>query len=439
MFDRTINNSRICNYFNFLIALIPLSFIVGNTIININLILIILSTFFFFKNFLFKLQYFIVDKLLFIFFLLILFSAISNDINYYLYHKDFSDWKGPYETTLKSLGFFRFFILYLSIRYLIENKIINLKFFFISCTIFTTLVCLDIFYQLYFGKDVFGYKSIARKFPGPFGDEPIAGGYILRFSLFALFLYPIYLLNKSLKFSYLFLAIFLIIYPTAILISGNRMPLLLFILLITSIFIFQKDLRKFFLLFCLIFSLVFLLAFKFNDKVKGNFINLNYQINEMVSFIIPGTSKGNETKVQGFNTYLDQFKSFKDTWLMNKYIGGGIKNFRYNCHLAKSKIDKKKYICNMHPHNYYLEILTETGIAGFLLIFAIFILSFYNVISKISLATLVLNYQIITPFIFLFLIEVFPFKGTGSFFTTVNASYLFLIMGIMIGLVRKQN
>ena len=145
MFDRTINNSRICNYFNFLIALIPLSFIVGNTIININLILIILSTFFFFKNFLFKLQYFIVDKLLFIFFLLILFSAISNDINYYLYHKDFSDWKGPYETTLKSLGFFRFFILYLSIRYLIENKIINLKFFFISCTIFTTLVCLDIF------------------------------------------------------------------------------------------------------------------------------------------------------------------------------------------------------------------------------------------------------------------------------------------------------
>ena len=57
----------------------------------------------------------------------------------------------------------------------------------------------------------------------------------------------------------------------------------------------------------------------------------------------------------------------------------------------------------------------------------------------ISLATLVLNYQIITPFIFLFLIEVFPFKGTGSFFTTVNASYLFLIMGIMIGLVRKQN
>ena len=62
----------------------------------------------------------------------------------------------------------------------------------------------------------------------------------------------------------------------------------------------------------------------------------------MVSFIIPGISKGNEAKPQGFNTYLDQFKSFKDTWLMNKYIGGGIKNFRYNCHLAKSKIDIKK-------------------------------------------------------------------------------------------------
>jgi len=114
MLDRIINNSSISNYFNFLIASIPLSFIVGNTIININLILIILSTFLFFKNFLLKIQYFIVDKLLFIFFFLILFSAISNDVNYYLHHKDFSDWKGPYETTLKSLGFFRFLILYLS-------------------------------------------------------------------------------------------------------------------------------------------------------------------------------------------------------------------------------------------------------------------------------------------------------------------------------------
>ena len=49
--------------------------------------------------------------------------------------------------------------------------------------------------------------------------------------------------------------------------------------------------------------------------------------------------------------------------LINKYFGGGIKNFRYYC--CRPSLDKNsKFICNMHPHNYYLEILTETGISA---------------------------------------------------------------------------
>ena len=42
--------------------------------------------------------------------------------------------------------------------------------------------------------------------------------------------------------------------------------------------------------------------------------------------------------------------------------------------------------------------------------------------------------QRIIPFVFLFLIEIFPIKSTGSFFTTGNATYLFLIMSITIAL-----
>jgi O-antigen ligase len=138
--------------------------------------------------------------------------------------------------------------------------------------------------------------------------------------------------------------------------------------------------------------------------------------------------------------YLKEFETFYDTWLMNKYIGGGIKNFRYYCH-ERPNVDKNaKFICNMHPHNYYLEILTETGILGMFIVLSIFIIIFYlSFVKKYFLNSPLNNNHIIIPFIFLFIAEVFPIKSTGSFFTTGNTSYLFLIIGILIGLIRKKN
>ena len=56
---------------------------------------------------------------------------------------------------------------------------------------------------------------------------------------------------------------------------------------------------------------------------------------------------------------------------MNKYVGGGIKIL--DIIVIKDQILKEnfslssnyKMVCNMHPHNYYLEILTETGVVVF--------------------------------------------------------------------------
>ena len=138
--------------------------------------------------------------------------------------------------------------------------------------------------------------------------------------------------------------------------------------------------------------------------------------------------------------YFKEFSTFYDTWLMHKYMGGGIKNFRYYCH-KRPNIDKNsKFICNMHPHNYYLEILTETGLLGLILILVIFINIFYISFYKKYFLPSSLKYNIfITPFIFLFISEIFPIKSTGSFFTTGNTTYLFLLIAIIVGLVRKEN
>lgn len=420
-------------FFSLLLALMPFSFIAGNMIININLIFIIFSAIILFNKSLFKIKLFFLDKLILLYFFLIILTGTIND--YYFFVQEMS-WKGYFSTILKSILFLKYLFLYIILRYLIEEKFVNLKFFFISCLLATVFVSIDIFYQLLNGKDIFGYEIIGsgRKLSGPFGDELIAGGFIQRFFLFSFFILPVFYPNLSKKYSKFLIPILFLIFFIGIILSGNRMPLLLFLSSVILIIIFQKETRKYFFSFIAIFFVVFFIIYNVNEKVKDNFLNFAYQI------IYLGSAALGSDIYNSRAPYIKEFASFYDTWLINKYIGGGIKNFRYYCH-ARPNIDKNsKFVCNMHPHNYYLEILTETGIIGFLVIVIIFLnilyISFYK---KYFSSTQMKNQITIIPLIFLFIIEIFPIKSTGSFFTTGNSTYLFLLIGILVGLIRRHN
>ena len=222
---------------------------------------------------------------------------------------------------------------------------------------------------------------------------------------------------------------------TGIVLSGNRMPLLLFFLLIFIIFIFQQNIRKFFISFLIVSSLLLFLIINFNTVVKKNFDNFYTQISNMVVVVINKDLSNDKTP-----QYFNEFKTFYDTWLMNKYLGGGIKGFRFYCHKRPNIEKNSKFVCNMHPHNYYLEILTETGIVGFSILITIMVLILkYSIIKKKLLSSLDKRHCLINPFLFLFIVEIFPLKSTGSFFTTGNTTYLFLIISILIGLIREHN
>ena len=425
------------NYFSVLLALLPISFVAGNLIININIILIIFSAILIYKKELFSLKYILVDKLLFLYFFLIIFTGIYNDVQMQIFHEDIANFRGYFYTTLKSFLFLKYLLFYLVLRYLIIKNILQLKFFFTFCALTSLFVCFDIFFQFINGKDIFGFSSehSGRKLGGPFGNELIAGGFIQRFSLFAFFVIPLFFKNSLKKFQFYIIPFLLVIFISGIILSGNRMPFLLYLMLLSLVLVFQKQTRKFFFPFVFFISITFFIAFNFNSKVKANFNNFYYQLNLIKTALITDSPNYNNTPF-----YVREFATFYDTWRLNKYIGGGIKNFRYYCH-ARDNIDRNsKFVCNMHPHNYYLEVLTETGVFGFLVLSLIIISSLnitvYNkYFSKKSLQ----NNNIIIPFIFLFFTEIFPIKSTGSFFTTGNATYLFLILGILIGLSQKEN
>ena len=430
-------------FLSFLLALMPVSFVAGNMIININILLIIVASLTIYRGDVFKLKYFLLDKIIFSFFVLILITGLLNE--YYFFVNNLSPWLGYFKITLKSFLFLKYLLFYIVLRFLIEKEKIDLKIFFLSCLIITLFVCFDIFYQFIFGKDIFGYKIIGsgQKLSGPFGDELIAGGYIQRFAIFSFFVLPLFYPDKNKKYSKYLLPILFSIFFVGIILSGNRMPLILFLLSVIMILIFQKQTRKYFLHFMFIISLIFLIMFNSNSTVNQNFKSFYHHVTTMLNVTISGDVMNKRNlKPHLYPQHLKEFSTFYDTWLMNKYIGGGIKNFRYYCHKA-SKKDKKKsnFVCNMHPHNYYLEILTETGILGFSIVMVMFsIILYISFIKKYfyKYSSLKDN-NLIIPFLFLFIVEIFPIKSTGSFFTTGNTTYLFLLIGILVAFSRKQN
>ena len=422
------------SYLNLILALLPFSFIAGNMIININVILLILFSFAMFKSEIFKIKIFFLDKIIITFFCLLFLTAFINDFELYYLEKVY--WRGFFPTTIKSILFIRYILIYFILRYLIEKKKINLRYFFISSALASLFVCIDVIFQFFNGKDIFGYEvnNSSRKLGGPFGDELIAGSFIQRFSLFSFFILPLFFKESSKKYSKYLIPILLIIFFIGMILSGNRMPLMLFIFATSLIGICENKIRKYFIPLVLISVTIFTLIYNSNEKVKNNFDSFYFKIYQAVNSIY-----FKET-IYKKPQYLREFESFYDTWLMNKYIGGGIKNFRYYCHVRPNIDKNSKFICNMHPHNYYLEILTETGILGLILILLIFVnilyLSFYK---KYFSSSIIRNNNLIIPFLFLFIAEIFPIKSTGSFFTTGNTTFLFLIIGFLVALVRKDN
>ena len=88
----------------------------------------------------------------------------------------------------------------------------------------------------------------------------------------------------------------LIIVSLGLILSGNRMPLILFVFLITLIVVFHSQTRKYFLPFILSLSLIFLLVFNFDQKVKNNFNNFYSQLSTITkTFLNREVDKNNSS------------------------------------------------------------------------------------------------------------------------------------------------
>ena len=226
-------------FINFFFCTFPLSYILGNLLINLNiLILCILGIIYLNKSvFSFRPNFFF--KLIILFFFLVLFSTAINIVSFD--QKDSVYFlKTNYDNTIKAIALFRYLILLIVIYLLSNYNKINFKYFIYVTTFFSVTLSLDIIFQYFFGYDIFGFESTSsRRNSGFFGDELIAGGFIERFSFLSIFL--IFYITNEKKWKNFFITSGIIyILGLGILFSGERMPFILFLLGLILIFIFLK-------------------------------------------------------------------------------------------------------------------------------------------------------------------------------------------------------
>tara|TARA_Y100001970_G_C14233713_1_gene860444 strand:+ start:1 stop:1377 length:1377 start_codon:yes stop_codon:yes gene_type:complete len=443
------------NYFLILLSIIPISILIGSSVSLINIILISISSILFLinKKYLFVLKN-KVSIFLFIIFIYLLFNSIIS-IN-------------PETGLSRNIGFLRFILFFFTVNYIFFNiKKINIIFFFWLLVFFVVLF--DCFYEIFLGQNILGYSVSQGSLPQGrvvsfFKDELVVVSFLNGFFFLIIgFLFS----NKNIKKSQsnILIILILLLFVIFIIFSGERsnsikafIGLFIFFILNHNIKTKNKILGAFFII------LVFTVLFNQSKWIK-------YRYGHDLLFKILDSEK--RTEFVKNNIYFNLYKSGFEVFSNNPFFGVGNKNYRnVSCELGqildriyvldlikekqkdpqKIKIIKEEYkylkdksedlknlnygyICNMHPHQIYIEFLAEHGLFGFILLLSIL---FYLIFKNLKIILMSKNMLQIGAFSYL-LINFIPLLPSGSFFSDFNSTLFWLNFSILYASNKKTN
>tara|TARA_B100001123_G_scaffold429700_1_gene548595 strand:- start:643 stop:1326 length:684 start_codon:yes stop_codon:yes gene_type:complete len=147
-----------------------------------------------------------------------------------------------------------------------------------------------------------------------------------------------------------------------------------------------------------------------------------------------------------YSGYNQVYRTSLIMWKEQPLIGFGLKSFRIKCWDILEK-DAKKFgvrpqniACGNHSHNYYLQLLSETGIIGTSLLIIFFLILLKNSFYFLRKYSQNLNLEIILliPIIINIFLEIWPLRSSGSFFTNWNATFFWLNVGILLSANKKM-
>lgn len=401
-----MNTNRLIHKDNFILlffSLLPISFILGNAVLELNIILIII----FFLKEIFKdkkkLYQFLQSKLFFI--LLILWAYLNLNSLFAI----------SYEGSLRrSIFFFRYIFFIFALIYFLKsdtlrNKVINFW------AIVLLIVSIDVFFEFYFGKNILGFESPMKseRIVSFFKDELIVGSYLSTFMFIVIGKFY-YEEKKSLS-----IIIFLLLF-ISIIITGERSIALKIILSVPLIIFFVLDKPKLkILIFILSIFLIFIAAGnkKISERYKNTFkhVEKNFENQEIYNGIL-------DTK------YLNQFLFSYEILKQNYLLGVGTKNYLIACSglkdTSKNELIRKKVTnCYTHPHQFYYEFISEHGVLGTITILTLILMLFLkekNIVMDRKKKRKLFIFKI---YIIISLIPIIP---TGSFFSSLQLFQFFI-------------
>ena len=414
-----MNNLKI-NVPTVLLSFLPISIILGSSVSLMNTVLFGLCfiSIYFIKN-----DIRIYDlKPIFLLIILNLYlvfnSFISNDIMSGIY---------------RNFGFVRFILFFLMINYLFFISEKNLSILKIWSIIFF-VVLIDVYIERFTGSNILGFGGIENAINAQtrgyrvvsfFRTEPIPGAFLCGFSFIVVGFILNFLKSKKILKLFGFLIIFFCL--IGVMVTGERsngLKALIGFSIFISIIDYVK-LRDKILVFSTLF-IIFLLTVNFSDYVKYRYIDQLYtKIN----------TKDEREKFLNNSLYIKLYKSGFYVFKNNPWFGVGNKNYRVEtCDTNKNSIHKE-YYCLTHPHQIYIEMLSEHGIVGTIIIMGIIFYLAFRLIRKIIDSR---NYIQAGCLIFL-LTNFVPILPSGSFFNNFNITLFMINFSLMYAINKETN
>ena len=409
-----LENFSILNLSSILLVFIPVFLITGPLLPDLSVVIIVFTFLFYviknnkieiFKNVFFL--YFIG------FYILLVISSIFSD--YVLY------------SLKSSIPYMRFGLFSLGAWILLKHKTNNIIYL---CKIFSLIILLlfiDSVTQFISGKNLLGWEYINVNFriTSLFGQDEVLGSYVARF--FPFYVSLVLFCKKELNYKFNDYLFYLILIASFLicLISGERTSFALIILSAFLIFITCSSLRKVFFFGIVAAMIISTLIISFDKRIKERMVS--NIVNQM------GLSSSSERIVIFSKTYEGHYKISLNMFKEKPLLGHGVKSFRKYCGKPENYVSDSA--CTTHPHNVYMQLLAETGILGFLLIFVLFVILVLKLIRISYLSFFNKNHKIddYKTLIYIFYaVNLFPLLPSGNFFNNWLSIIYYLPAGYFI-------